>query len=175
MKTFVISVALAAMMVPGIALAGVQAMIPCPNLPDGCVVTCVQLDVQTAAFSTNAAPLQIEMLDANGTVMSTATLASLSMGQTRANFDTRVSADDVDSIRLYTADAGGLAIGWSMLKVLCDPCECGCWNTVYKGCLCDWRATVEPTPVVVIPEPEPEVMIEVPEPPREVIEVPGRG
>jgi hypothetical protein len=172
MKTL-IAILFAVVITPTLAFAGVQAMVPCPALPAGCLVTCVQLDAQTTAFGTAFSPLQIEMLDSGGEVLGTATLASLNAGQTRANLDVRVNADDVDSIRFYTADGSGRGIGWVMFKVLCDPCGCGCWNTVYKGCLCDWRATVEPV-MEMIPAPEPEVIIEVPAP-EPVIEVPGRG
>jgi hypothetical protein len=175
MKLFVSLAAAAALMLPTWALAGVQAMVPCPALDAGCIITCVQLDQQTSAFSTYAAPLQVEFLDSAGGVLGTATLNALNMGQTRANLDTRVMADEVDSIRFYTADNSGLGIGWVMLKVLCDPCSCGCWNTVYKGCLCDWRPTVEPL-VEIVPEPEEAIVeFEVPEPPEPVIMVPGRG
>jgi hypothetical protein len=172
MKT-ILAIAIAVVITPTLALAGVQAMVPCPDLPAGCIVTCVQLDTQAAMFGTAFQPLQIEMLDAGGEVLGTATLNTLTAGQTRANLDTRVNADAIDSIRLYTADSSGLNIGWMMLKALCDPCDCNCWNTVYKGCICDWRATVEPV-LEIIPEPEIEeiVEIEIPEP---VIEVPGRG
>jgi hypothetical protein len=173
MKT-ILAILIAVVITPTLAFAGVQAMVPCPDLPAGCIVTCVQLDTEASAFGTAFSPLQIEMLDANGDVLGTATLNTFNAGQTRANLDTRVNADDVDSIRLYTADNSGRAIGWMMLKALCDPCACGCWNTVYKGCICDWRATVEPV-AVVIPEPEPEELIEVPAPPAEIVKVPGRG
>jgi hypothetical protein len=174
MKT-ILAIAIAVMLTPALAQAGVQAMVPCPALPAGCIVTCVQLDTQASVFGTAFKPLQIEMLDTNGEVLGTATLHTLTAGQTRANLDTRVSADDIDSIRFYTADGSGMHIGWIMLKALCDPCECACWNTVYKGCLCDWRATVEPV-MEVIPEPVViEEIVEVPMPPVEIIKVPGRG
>ena len=173
MKT-ILAIAIAVVITPTLAFAGVQAMVPCPELPAGCIVSCVQLDTQAAAFGTAFKPLQIEMLDMNGEVLGTATLNTLTAGQTRANLDTRVNADDIDSLRFYTADNSGLGIGWVMLKVLCDPCACGCWNTVYKGCLCDWRATVEPV-LEVIPEPEVEEIVEVPMPPAEIVKVPGRG
>jgi hypothetical protein len=173
MKT-ILAILVAVVITPTLAFAGVQAMVPCPDLPAGCIVTCVQLDTQAAAFSTYFSPLQIEMLDGNGEVLGTATLNTLTAGQTRANLDTRVNADDVDSIRFYTADNSGRGIGWVMLKALCDPCACGCWNTVYKGCICDWRATVEPV-MEIIPEPEVEEIVEVPMPPAEIVKVPGRG
>ncbi len=172
---YVALMAVIAALLPTFALAGVQAMVPCPALEAGCIITCVQLDQQTSSFSTYAAPLQIEFLDSAGLVLGTANLNALSMGQTRANLDTRVMADEVESIRFYTADNSGLGIGWVMFKVLCDPCACACWNTVFKGCLCDWRATVEPL-IEIVPEPEvPFFEYEVPEPQEPVIMVPGRG
>lgn len=170
----IIILAAFAALLPTFAFAGIQAMVPCPDLPGGCIVTCVQLDAQAASFSTYSAPLQVEMLDGAGEVLATATLSALSAGQTRANFDTRVAAEEIDSIRLYSADDSAARMGWIMLKVLCDPCACGCWNTVYKGCLCDWRATVQQVvEIVPMPEPEEEVIIDFePEP---VVTVPGRG
>jgi hypothetical protein len=170
----VIILAAFAALLPTFAFAGIQAMVPCPDLPGGCIVTCVQLDAQAASFSTYSAPLQVEMLDASGEVLATATLSALSAGQTRANFDLRVGSEQIDSIRLYTADGSAARMGWIMLKVLCDPCACGCWNTVYKGCICDWRATVEPV-VEIVPMPEPEPEFEFVPEPEPVVVVPGRG
>jgi hypothetical protein len=176
MKT-IFALAVAALLSVQAAYAGQQLMIPCPQLADDCVITCVQLEVQTSMISTEFAPLQVEFLSAGGDILATAALNALSQSQTRVNLDTRVLAAEVDSIRLYSADGSGSYIGWAMLQVLCDPCACGCWNTVYKGCLCDWRPTVQEVEIVepVIIE-EPKIRLKRnPPAKREVVVVPGRG
>lgn len=162
----------------GIAHAGQQAMVPCPALDDGCVITCAELEILTSAYDPTAAPLLVEFLDANGGILASATFSALSANQMRANLDTRVIAAEVDSIRLFSEHDGVRNIGWAMLKVLCDPCACACWTTVYKGCLCDWRPTPELLFIEPLPEPEPEPLpklIRVTPPAPEVITVPGRG